>query len=502
MKCKPALPLVRRVSSICLAAALAGCTVGPDFVPPAAPPTKDYVPGGLPALPDPGGTEPQQRFVPGGTVSGAWWDLFHSPKLSAVLTQAIADSPTLAAAEATLHEAHERERQAQGAFFPQADFSASAGRQRTSLLPEGINQLGPIDNLYSVGPTVSYALDIFGLNRRRVEQQGAIVSYQEFQLDGAYLTLTGNAVRQAVTIASTRAQLAELDRLIADDERNLDLVRREFAVRNKTVSDVEAARSQLAADRALLPPLRQQLSIARDALALLVGKSPGDWSAPDFDLAEFALPRALPVTVPSQLVRRRPDILAAQAQLHEASAVVGVATAQLYPSLTLSASLTQEALQTATLFTSSATAWSIATGLTAPIFHGGELQAQKRGAEDAYQSAFATYRQTVLQSFVQVADVLQSLDHDAQLIAAQQAAVASSQAALAAARDSYAYGQVDVLQVLDAERQLEQARLGAIRAAAQRYLDSADLFNAMGGNWQSWRTTKTAAAKRPSPTQR
>jgi NodT family efflux transporter outer membrane factor (OMF) lipoprotein len=496
MPCQPARPFVRRVRIACIAAMLTGCTVGPDFTPPAAPTTKDYVPGGLPALATPSSQGPQQHFVPGAAVSGAWWDLFHSPKLSQVLTQALADSPTLAAAEATLRQAREQQRQAQGALFPQADLSANAARQRTSLLPEGINTLGPIDNLFSIGPSVSYALDIFGLNRRRVEQQEALATYQEYQLDGAYLTLTGNAVRQAIAIASARAQIAALDRLIADDQRNLDLVRREFAVRNKTVSDVEAARSQLASDRALLPPLRQQLSLARDALALLVGKSPGDWAAPDLDMAEFALPQSLPVSVPSELVRQRPDVLAAQAQLHAASAVVGVATAQLYPNLTLTGALTQEALQTSTLFTSSATAWSIAAGITAPLFHGGALTAQKRGAEDAYGAAFANYRQTVLQSFVQVADVLQALDHDTQLVAAQQAAVASSQAALGAARDSYSYGEVEVLQVLDAQRQLEQARLGAIRAAAQRYVDSADLFGAMGGGWQTWRA-KTAAAAAP-----
>lgn len=476
------------VAALLLATALGGCTVGPNFVPPAPPTTTNYVPGGATSLANPGPGQTQQQIVTG-TIAGAWWEVFHSPKLSAVIADALKNSPTLSEAEATLRQAREEQRQAEGALFPQLDFSANASRQRTSLLPQGINQLGPIDNLYSIGPSVSYALDFFGLNRRRVEQQGAIVDYQGFQLDGAYLTLTGNVVRQAIAIASNRAAIAAVERIIAEDERNLDLVRREYAVRNKTISDVDSAQSQLASDRALLPPLRQQLSVARDALAALVGKAPGDWSAPAFDLADFTLPARLPVTVPSALVHTRPDILAAEARLHAANAEIGVATAQLYPNITLSGSLTQEALKTSTLFTSAGTAWSIAAGLTQPLFHGGALMAQKRGAEDAFDAAYANYRQTVLQSFVQVADTLQALDHDAELVAAQQAAMKSSEAALSAARQGYSLGAIDVLHVLDAQRQVEQARLGAIRADAQRYTDTADLFGAMGGGWQSWRTT-------------
>jgi NodT family efflux transporter outer membrane factor (OMF) lipoprotein len=482
----------RRAAGVAAVALLAGCTVGPDFERPSAPDTTNYTPGGTQDLSSPGSHEAQQRLAVGVKVTGEWWDMFHSPRLSEVLKEALANNQTLATARSTLAAAREQYSQAQGAFFPQVDFAASATRQRSSLLSLGINQLGPIDNVYSIGPNVSYALDIFGLNRRRAEQQDAIAQYQDYQLDGAYLTLTGNAVRQAIAIALARAQIAAVDSIIRDDEQTLDLVRREFQVRNKTVADVEAARTQLATDRALLPPLRQQLSVANDALAILAGKAPGDWSPPAFELAEFSLPQDLPLTVPSALVRQRPDILASEAQLHAASAAVGVATAQLYPNITLSASLTQEALKTATLFTSAGMAWSIAGGLTAPIFHGGALEAQKRGAEDNFQSAFATYRQTVLQSFGQVADTLQALDHDAQLLAAEEEALASSQAALKAARESYSFGQVEILRVIDAERQYAQAQLADLRAAAQRYLDTTDLFGAMGGGWQDWRAQQAA----------
>lgn len=485
--------LVARAAGAAAIALLAGCTVGPDFARPNAPDTKSYTPGGTQDLSSPGTSETQQRLDLGAKVAGAWWDTFHSPRLSAVLKDALANNQTLAAAQATLAAAREQYRQAQGAFYPQVDFAASATRERSSLLSLGVNQLGPVDNDYSIGPNISYALDIFGLNRRKAEQQDAIADYQNYQLDGAYLTLTGNAVRQAITIALARAQIAAVEEIVREDEQTLDLVQREFKVRNKTVSDVETAHSQLATDRALLPPLRQQLSVANDALAILAGKAPGDWTPPAFELAEFALPQTLPVTVPSALVRQRPDILASEAELHAASAAVGVATAQLYPNITLSASLAEEALKTGTLFTAAGTAWDIGAGLTAPIFHGGALQAQKRSAEDTYQSSFATYRQTVLQSFGQVADTLQALDHDAQLVASEQDALQSSQAALKAARDSYSFGDVEILNVIDAERQYAQAQLGDLKAAAQRYLDTADLFGAMGGGWQDWRAQQQAA---------
>jgi NodT family efflux transporter outer membrane factor (OMF) lipoprotein len=489
--CRMTLPRSLGAGAMAL---LAGCTVGPNFKEPPAPATKVYVPGGTQTLSNPGSAAPQQHLTVGEKVTGQWWDLFHSSQLDAVLQDALTANQTLAASQATLKEARERTLEAQGALFPQFDFGANASRSRASLQQLGINELSPISNYYQIGPSVSYALDLFGLNKRRLEQQGAIAQYEGFQLDGAYLTLTSNAVKEAITIASASAQIAALDAIIADDQRTLDLVQREYRVRNRTIVDVDTAKTQLATDRAMLPPLRQQLSIARDALAVLAGQAPGDWAPPDFALDAFSLPQDLPVTVPSQLVRDRPDILGAEAQLHAASAAVGVATAQLYPNITLSASLTQEALKTMTLFTAAGTAWDIGAGLTAPIFHGGTLQAQKRAAEDAYEGAFANYRQTVLTSFGQVADTLQALDHDAQLLAAQQQAVEASRDNLRASSESLAAGNVEVLLVVDAQRQFNEAQLGEVRATAQRYLDTVDLFAAMGGGWQEWRT---AAAAKP-----
>jgi NodT family efflux transporter outer membrane factor (OMF) lipoprotein len=486
----------RTIAAVSVVALLAGCAVGPDFVTPPAPETKDYEVGGTPQPTVENTTETQQHFDVGKKVSGSWWQLFHSAQLDDVLQQAVAGNQTLATAQANLGQAQEGIAQARGALWPQVDIGAGVHRSRINEQAVGIPGPGPIVNLFSIGPTLSYAVDPFGGNRRRVEQQEALAQFQDYQLDATYLTLTGGAASQAVQIASARAQIQAVDTIIADDERNLDLIRSQRKAGEATQMEVELAQSQLAADRTLLPPLRQQESVARHALAVLVGKSPGDWAPPNFELAEFTLPQDLPVTLPSELVRQRPDILASEAQLHAASAAVGVATAQLYPNLNLTASFTQEALKPSKLFNPASSIFDVGANLLAPVFHGGALRAQKKAAVDAFDGALATYKQTVLTSFQQVADTLQALVHDAELLDAQQRALQSAEESLRLTRTTFRYGNVGILQVLDAQRQAEQARLGYVRAQAQRYLDSITLFTAMGGGWQDWQPkTATTGSK-------
>jgi NodT family efflux transporter outer membrane factor (OMF) lipoprotein len=222
-------------------------------------------------------------------------------------------------------------------------------------------------------------------------------------------------------------------------------------------------------------------------LSVLAGKAPSEWQPPDFDFSSLALPQDLPVRLPSQLVRERPDILAAEAGLHAASAAIGVATAGLYPDVSLSASWAQEAARMGSLFDSASGVWSVAAGLTAPLFHGGTLEAQRQATVDAFAAELGVYRQTVLQAFGQVADVLRALQHDALLLDAEETALAAAQASYDLAQQSYQAGQASFLQVLDAQRLLAQAQLGYAKAKSQRYLDTAQLFAAMGGGWQEWR---------------
>lgn len=473
---------------------LAGCAVGPDFRRPAPPAVDRYTAGAVPADLRAEADGSTQHLAIGEDVSAAWWQLFHSPALDDVLRRAIADNPTLAAAEATLVQAQQALREARAAFYPQLDFGASIERQQsgsrtvqTDTSTSTVRLSSPPFNLYSLGPTVSYAPDVFGGTRRRVEQAAALAERQEYEVAAAYLTLTGNAVTQAINLASARMQLAAAATIIADDERNLDLVKQTLAAGKATDVDVLTAESQLANDRTLVPPLRQQVSTARHALATLVGRLPAEWSPPDFDLDEIELPGELPVTLPSELVRRRPDILAAEAQLHADSAAVGVATAAMFPSFPLSAAFSAEAVSTSGVFPGASSAWSLAAGLTAPIFHGGALDAERRAAIATYQATLATYRATVLQGFGQVADALRALEHDAELVDAERRGLDVSSTTLELQRFSYGAGKANLLQLLDAERIAEQARLGYARARAQRYQDTAALLVAMGGGW--WDTS-------------
>jgi NodT family efflux transporter outer membrane factor (OMF) lipoprotein len=416
--------------------ALRGCTVGPDFSPPAEPTTKGYTStgNGLIERESSGPTEVQQHVVLGKNIVGDWWTLFHSPTLDGLLEQALANNRTLAAAKATLKQARHAVAQAAGAYYPQVDLGAGASRQRTNLATQGFPPATSEFNLYSLGPTVSFDLDPFGGNRRRVEQQAALAEVQNYQLDAAYLTLTGNVVTEVVNIAASWAQIRAVEEIIANDERNLELVRTETRAGELTRVDIETAAAQLTSDRTLLPPLRQQLSLAGDALAVLLAKAPGDWVAPTFALTDLALPQELPLSLPSELVHRRPDILASEAQLHATSAAIGVATAQLYPDITLSASLAQETLNPTHIFMPASTIWSLAAKLMVPIFHGGALEAQRRGAESGFEAALANYEQTVLQAFGQVADILHALAYDAQLVQEERRALNAAQSALSLTR--------------------------------------------------------------------
>jgi len=460
---------------VCLAAVLAGCAVGPDFARPPAPAVDRYTAAPTRDTLAPGGNEPSQQVVVGRTISAQWWQLFGSRPLADAIDVALADSPTLAAAEATLAQAEEAVTVARAAFYPHVDLAGTASRQHRNIA-------GTVD-LLSLGPTVSYSPDVFGGTRRRVEEAGAFAETQRDELAAAYLALTGNIVSQPIAVAGARLEIGAAEEIIADDERNLDLVRAKLDAGKAAETDVLTAESQLASDQAQLPPLQQQLSAARDAFSVLVGRFPAEWSPPDFDLADLTLPAELPVSVPSELVRQRPDILAAEATLHAASAAVGVATADMYPSITLSASVAQSALDAGTFFTGSSTVWTLASGIAAPVFEGGALRAARRGAIDAFNTTFATYRETVLQAFGQVADVLQALAHDADLVADQGRALDVADRSRGLQRISYGEGKSDLLRLLDAERLYQQARLGYARAEAQRHEDTAALFVAMGGGW-------------------
>ncbi len=475
---RSAAPKARTVGLICLLS-LSGCTAGPNFTRPAAPAATRYTAENL-GIESGAASDSAQHIALGREIEGAWWTLFGSDTIDQLVKRAVEHNRSLEAATGTLRQAQQLALAQAGSRYPQVSLTAGVGRQQY-----GDEFLGGFGNIppftyFAAGPAVSYTLDYTGGVARSVEQQYALAEVERRRLDAAYLTVTGQAVLQTLAIASARAQIATVETILAEDKDNLRLVQTAFDNGSVSREDIVSAQSQVANDMTLLPPLRQGLAKARHALSVVLGQGPAD-ELPDIDLAHITLPREVPVTLPSELAHRRPDILAAEARLHAATSAVGVAQSNLYPKIQLSATAGQQSLKAEQLFDRASNAWSLISGLTAPIFDGGTLRAEKRAAVEAMHASAADYEQTVLEAFAQVADLLEALDHDAEQLDAQAQAQQAAQSNIDLARASYREGNAGVLQVLDAERLYQQARLGYVRAVVQRYLDTVQLFLALGG---------------------
>ncbi|HEY2662300.1 MAG TPA: efflux transporter outer membrane subunit [Caulobacteraceae bacterium] len=470
------------LATVAVSSLLAGCAaVGPNYAPPKAPVASGYT-----AADDDANPGPSQAAV-GDKVVAEWWSLFHSPALDQLVREAIANNRSLAEARARLAQSRAEIDEQSGLLT--ADLSSTVKRERANLnafsggafnlkdLPPGLTfPTNPEFNLYSVGPSVSYNLDLFGGKRRQVESLRALAEAQARELDAAYLTLTGKVVEQALVIADATIQIQDLNDIGANDQADLDMIRRAQAAGGASRADAAQAEAALAQDQAMIPAQRQRLAAARHRMAVLVGKAPGEWTPPGFDASSGSLPMSLPVSLPSELVRNRPDILEAEARLHSATADIGVATAALYPNITLSANFSLDALTPGALFDKSSTSWAVGAGLTAPIFHSGELKAKQREAKDAARAALLVYEETVLEAFNQVADSLTAIGHDNQAYAEQARALDASSARLEMVRKAYGEGGVSAEQVVRAERDWRRNRLALSEQITGRYGDAARLL--------------------------
>ena len=472
---------LRSILGACMLATLAGCTVGPNFSRPAAPGESGYLSAsehGAAAADAPG-------VIAGQGPDLRWWTAFGSARLDALVDQAIAHNASLEASNATLAAAGQQVAAARGGQLPRVDANARYDHQQVNLAAFGFNNGGgnPEFNLYSVGGGVSYDLDLFGGRRRRVEQAVAEAETQLRQTQAAHLTIAGQVVNQVLLIAATRARIATADALLAEDQRNVTLTQKRRQAGEGTLVEVLNAQSQLEADRGDIPQLGQQLAEARHLLATLTGIAPADLGQTDFDLTQLTLPASVPVTLPSALVRKRPDILQAEAALHAATARIGIAAAALYPDITLGGTVTQGSPSAGNLFSSAFRGFDLFAGLTAPIFHGGTLKAERRAAIDQAHAADASYRQTVLDAFRQVADLLQAIDSDARSVANQRSAVDVAQRSLNLSRRSFEVGNTGILTTLDSERVYQRAASNLVDARARQFLNIARLYVATAGGW-------------------
>ncbi|HKJ83890.1 MAG TPA: efflux transporter outer membrane subunit [Mariprofundaceae bacterium] len=472
-----ALPMLLLVS---------GCAVGPDFKSPDAPAVKGYTRGKVPAQTAMAETDggAAQRFIEGQDIPAKWWELFHSPALNSLVKRAIRSNPSLQVAQAALQEAQENVYAGEGAFFPNIDANGSAKHQKISSSQFGRPNGGSYKySLYNASVSISYVLDVFGGERRQLESLEAQRNYQQFQLEAAYLTLTANVVTTAVKEASLRAQVAASREIIKAESEQLDVLKQQFALGAASKNNVLAQQARLAQTKATLPPLEKQLSLVRHQLKALAGDFPSEDHGETFDFSSMQLPQTLPVSLPSKLVEQRPDIRSAEAQLHQASAQIGVATANMFPKLTLNGDYGTVSTKAGNLFSANTGIWSVGANLLQPLIHGGTLLHQRRAAVQAYKKAAAQYRGTVLTAFQNVADALRALQSDADALKAQTESLNSASDSLELSRQQYKVGAISYITLLDAQRTYEQARISRVQSQADRYADTAALFQALGGGW-------------------
>lgn len=478
---------------------LSSCAVGPDYQRPPAPSVASLTPSALPAKTT-AADHVAQSFTFGADISGEWWQLFQSSELNSLIDAALANNPTLQASQQTLIEAQENVRAEQGSFLPSLSGSLEAERERvssaqaTSSGASGVGNIPPF-SLYNATLSVSYSPDLFGGVRHQVESLQAQAEYQRYELEAAYLTLTANIVTSAVTEASFSAQIEATHQILGADRKQLEILNRQFALGGVAKASILSEQAALASTEANLSPLESQLAQARNQLADYVGKFPAQFHEADFTLAALHLPQTLPASLPSDLVNQRPDVQAAAAQLHQASANVGVATANMLPQISLTANIGHDALTTATLFTPQTLLWSLIAGITQPIFEGGQLAAKRKASVAALRASGAQYQATVLFAFQNVSDALQILQFDADTLNAAEIAESASAKSLSVTQDQYKLGSQPFTAVLTAQSTYQNAVIAMVKAEATRLSDTAALFQALGGGWWHRNDVSQAAAR-------
>jgi NodT family efflux transporter outer membrane factor (OMF) lipoprotein len=465
---------------------LVGCAVGPNFKKPAAPDVVDYTAPAISATVTsarmPGGEA--QRFTKGGDISADWWTLFHSVPLNELIDRSLANNADLKAAQAALSVARETVLAQRGAFYPSVTGSFSASRQRQSgqIAPEP-NSNEFLYNLFTPQVSVSYVPDVFGLNRRTVESLQAQEQEVRFQMIAVYTTLTANLVVTAIQEGSLQMQIAATRQLIDINANTLKILEYQFAKGYASRLDVAAQESQLAQVTATLPPLLKQLAQLQDLLAVLAGRFPSQAATEKFELSTLQLPQELPLSLPSELVAQRPDVRQAEANLHDASAKIGIAIANRLPNIALTANAGSTAVALNQVFTSGTGFWGVGGAVTAPLFEGGTLMHQERAAKAAYVQTAEQYRSTVLTAFQNVADTLTALQQDAEAMKAAAAAAEAAKITLDLAQRQWQDGYAGYLSLLSAEQAYQQAEINLVQAEANRYTDTAALFQALGGGW-------------------
>jgi NodT family efflux transporter outer membrane factor (OMF) lipoprotein len=482
---------LRKSGSLLLAAILlfqmaGGCAVGPNFKKPDAPDVEGYSQKPLVNPQGAVGAEggKAQKFVAGMDIPAQWWTLFHSKALNALVESSIKAKPSIKAAQDALLVARENKSAQVGAFWPQISGGYGATRAKSSV------QISPVTstpalyyNLFTPQVDVSFEPDVFGLNWRNVESLQAQAQMQRYALEMTYITLTANVVTAAVQEGSLRAQIKATERMIESSKRMLAILKKQLAVGYAAGLDVAAQEAQLASVAATLPPLMKQLAQQRDLVSALAGRYPSQEPAETFELSSLELPRDIPVSLPAKLVQQRPDVRQAEANMHSACALVGVAVANRLPNFNLTGNLGTDAVMWGSQFASGTSFWTLGAAVTQPIFQGGTLMHRERAARAALKLAEDQYRSTVLTAFQNVADTLHALEQDGPALKAAVDAERAAKKSLDLTSHQFEVGYANSLALLNAEQTYQTATINLVQAQANRYSDTAALFQALGGGW-------------------
>jgi NodT family efflux transporter outer membrane factor (OMF) lipoprotein len=462
---------------------LAACAVGPDFHRPAPPAVQQYDAPGSQSTAPTAGDEPQQ-FQSGASVPERWWEAFGSGQIDALVEQVLTANPDIQAGQAALRAALETAAAARGALWPglQASYQGER-RQDSGTLSPTLNSAAPIFTLHTAEVDLSYTLDVFGGNRRTVEALASTAEAQRFGLQATRLTLVSNAIVAVVNQAAAQAQIAAMQHIVQEERAALEILRQQYAFGSVSLATVNAQQATLLQAEAALPALEQQRAQQQHLVAVLAGRAPSQLAPLDVELSVLTLPREVPLTLPAQLVSQRPDIRAAEAQLHAATAQVGVAQAALLPAISLSANSGSAAVQLSNLTGAGTRFWSLGGSLSQTLFAGGSLVHRKRAAVALMDQAADSYRSTVLQAFRQVADVLAALQSDAATLAAQTRAESAAAQSLNIVEQNLKLGSVSGLDLIQAEHDHETAVLALVQARAARLADTVALYQALGGGW-------------------
>lgn len=504
-------------AAIIVALSLPGCAVGPDFLGPPTPEGAGYTSGKFSPVTQSAAAAAgaSQKLVSGRDVPGEWWRLFRSKQITALVTEAVENHPNIVAAEAALRQARETTEADFGSFFPSANltqsvqrtqmttaqfggFSQSSSSSASSLSSSSSGPIALIYTLHNSNAAVSFTPDVFGKTARTVEGDFAASEYQRYQLEATYLALTANVVTAAITDSSYASQIKVTRDLIAAYQKQLDILQKRFELGAVSAADVVSEKALVAQAQATLPPLEKARAQTRNQLMAYLGRFPNDDKGEAIDIEHLHLPRDLPLSLPSNLVRQRPDVLSAEAQLHQASANVGVATANMLPQLTLTGNGGSQAPNFAQLFWPQTSVYNLATQLSGQAFDAGRLFHQREAKLAALQQAEAQYRATVINAFQNVANALQAIKHDAETLRSQVAAEKAAAESLDISQAQYVAGSTTYTTVLNAEQTLLSARLNRVQAQAARFSDTAALLQALGGGW--WNRLDETPASLPKPT--